>query len=303
MWLHQGGGIYAGSSQSIIANNLIIDNAAVYEGGGIDGASGYINNNTIDGNSGASRGGGIYISGSTCQVRNNIVINSDSGGGIRCGVSPLNLSNNDVWNNNGGNFDCGGYGDTTQLNRNGIPCDDYYNIMDDPDFVSGYHLSNPSCCKNAGDEVTPFIPTFDFDGNPRIKDGFVDMGAYEYQSGAKGGNAKIASSDTNSNNLHLPITTPIEFGLSQSYPNPFNPTAVIEFTIGSEHPSSHITLRVYNITGQLVKTIVDEEKTPGTYTVTWDGRNNSNEEVASGIYFYELKSKNLRETKRMVLIK
>ena len=175
--------------------------------------------------------------------------------------------------------------------------------MEDPDFVDGYHLSNSSPCINAGDNATPFIPSFDFDGNSRIEDGFVDIGAYEYQSGLKGGGAKIVSGDTSNSHVQLPPTTPKTFGLSQNYPNPFNPVAVIEFTIGNDHPGSHITLKIYNIAGQLVKTLVDQEKTPGTYTVTWDGRNNANEEVASGVYFYELKSNNLRESKRMVLIK
>ncbi len=175
--------------------------------------------------------------------------------------------------------------------------------MEDPDFVDGYHLSSSSPCINAGDSATPFLPPFDFDGNSRIEGEFVDIGAFEYQGGFKGGNAKIASSDTNSNKLHLPAETPKEFGLSQSYPNPFNPIAVIEFTIGDEQPYSHITLKIYNITGQLVKTLVDEEKASGNYRVTWDGRNNANVEVASGVYFYELKSSNQRKSMRMVLIK
>jgi hypothetical protein len=175
--------------------------------------------------------------------------------------------------------------------------------MVDPDFVNGYHLGSSSPCKNAGDSITPFIPSTDFDGNSRIEGGFVDIGAYEYQSGLKGGGAKIVSGDTSNSKAQLTPTTPKIFGLSQNYPNPFNPVAVIEFTIGSDHPGSHITLKIYNIAGQLVKTLVDEEKTPGTYSVTWDGKNNSNEEVASGVYFYELKSNNLRESKRMVLIK
>lgn len=157
-----------------------------------------------------------------------------------------------------------------------------------------------SACVNAGDNNAPDLSEFDYYGNPRLVD-FVDIGACEYQGRGSGNkNAKLAG---NTNNPVLPTVKPKEFALSQSYPNPFNPTAVIEFTIGNDHPSSHITLRIYNITGQLVKILVDEEKTPGTYTVTWDGRNNSNEEVASGIYFYELKSNNLREAKRMVLIK
>lgn len=142
----------------------------------------------------------------------------------------------------------------------------------------------------------------DFEGNKRVVDDFVDIGAYEYQGGLKGGGGKIVSADTASDNKST-TTAPQEFDLSQSYPNPFNPVAVIQFTVGSEQPSSHITLKIYNITGQLVRTLVDVERTPGNYTVIWDGKNNSGEEVASGIYFYQLNSASFKETKRAVLIK
>ena len=304
-----GGGIAIKDGAPLISNNIIHNNSAINRGGAIYYQDDpIITNNTIDSNSVSSgTGGGIYVGTPySGRIENNIIVNSLSGGGIRGYETTTLISYNDVWNNTDGDF-CPGYpfgiGDTSlDNNRNGTPSDHYYNIRQNPNFENGYHLNSSSPCKNAGDNSAHGLSNFDYEGNPRIEGGFVDIGAYEYQGGLKGGNTKIAS-DTNSNKLHLPAETPKEFGLSQSYPNPFNPVAVIEFTIGSDHPSSHITLRIYNITGQLVKTLVDEEKTPGTYTITWDGRNNSNEEVASGVYFYDLKSDKLRESKRMVLIK
>jgi parallel beta-helix repeat protein len=294
---------YGGSSAPVLANNIVDANSAEHRGGGLYyWGNPVITNNIIDGNAATWSGGGIYVGMSaTGRIENNIIVNSTHGNGISGVDGPEVMSYNDVYDNDSLDFDIiypSGVGNLYWgFNRKDDECDTFFNISQNPYSENGYH------CINAGDNNASGLVSFDFDGNPRIVDEFVDIGAYEYQGGSKGGNAKIASSDTNSNKLHLPAETPKEFGLSQSYPNPFNPTAVIEFTIGSDHPSNHITLKVYNITGQLVKTLVDEEKSLGTYTVTWDGRNNSNEEVASGIYFYELKSNNLKETKRMVLIK
>lgn len=98
------------------------------------------------------------------------------------------MSYNDVWNNTGGNFlyACSGLGDTIWgTNRNGTPCDSFYNIIRDPIFVNpgiDYHLQESSPCVNAGDNYASGLPDFDFDGNPRISGGYVDMGAYEYQT-------------------------------------------------------------------------------------------------------------------------
>jgi hypothetical protein len=317
-----GGGICCDYSSPKILNNLIIGNDATSNakdtsiedgnGGGIEcdnRSRPIIVNNTLDGNYAYRYGGGIDITGhSHAEIYNNIVSNTDQGDGIYVysSTDTALISYNDLWNNFEDDIDGiinSAIGDTAWgNNRNGTPCDSFYNIFRNPEFVYDYHLDSSSACVNAGDNNAPELPEFDYDGNPRVVD-FVDIGACEYQGGGSGNkNAKIAG-NTNSNSPIVPTSTPKEVSLSQSYPNPFNPVAVIEFTIGNEKPYSHITLKIYNITGQLVKTLVDEEKTPGTYKVNWDGKNNSNEEVASGVYFYELKSNNLKESKRMVLIK
>jgi len=124
-------------------------------------------------------------------------------------------------------------------------------------------------------------------------------------------------------------TSKIEsFELSQNYPNPFNPVTNIQFTVGSKHTNavssrqssdisfystipgksadvspSHLALKIYNILGQLVKTLVNEEKPKGNYSVVWDGRDDQGKEVSSGIYFYTLMTDNYRITKKMTLLK
>jgi hypothetical protein len=104
-----------------------------------------------------------------------------------------------------------------------------------------------------------------------------------------------------------PGLMPGSFTLSQNYPNPFNPTTTIPFTVyGSKfivHRPIHTTLNIYNIRGQLVKTLVDEEKLPGDYSVIWNGQDNDDKAVSSGIYFYQIRSDNSTITKKMVLLR
>ncbi len=93
---------------------------------------------------------------------------------------------------------------------------------------------------------------------------------------------------------------PSDFSLSQNYPNPFNPETYIDFTIPNE---AEVSLRIYNVKGQLVKTLVQERMSPGNHTIRWDGRNESGEKVSSGVYFYRLTLGEKSIIKKMVLLK
>jgi hypothetical protein len=101
------------------------------------------------------------------------------------------------------------------------------------------------------------------------------------------------------------VSLPNSFDLAQNYPNPFNPTTTIQFRVGSLEFGEpiHTTLKIYNILGRLVRTLIDEEKLPGNYSVVWDGKDNSNKEVTSGIYLYQLKTIDYTNTRKMVLLR
>jgi hypothetical protein len=99
---------------------------------------------------------------------------------------------------------------------------------------------------------------------------------------------------------HDGSTLPKEFELGQNYPNPFNPATVIEFALPT---ASNVSLAVYNILGQKVKTLVDGELDAGYKSVTWNGTTDSGSPAASGIYFYKLKAKNFESTKKLMLLK
>jgi len=99
---------------------------------------------------------------------------------------------------------------------------------------------------------------------------------------------------------------PVDFRLAQNYPNPFNPSTTIEFEITANHECELMVktnLRIYNVLGRSIKTLVNETKTPGVYQVVWDGTDENGDRVSSGVYFYQLKAGDFKETKKMVLMK
>ncbi|MCB0263305.1 MAG: T9SS type A sorting domain-containing protein [Calditrichaeota bacterium] len=93
---------------------------------------------------------------------------------------------------------------------------------------------------------------------------------------------------------------PTGFSLDQNYPNPFNPQTNIRYRI-AEH--SFVKLSIYNILGDLVKSLVSETQAPGEKVILWDGTNQSGAAVASGFYFYKLSAGDVQQTRRMLLIR
>lgn len=93
---------------------------------------------------------------------------------------------------------------------------------------------------------------------------------------------------------------PSEFELSQNYPNPFNPTTTINFSIAN---SASIKLVIYNILGQRIKSLINEQLNAGNYKVVWNGTDDSGRSVVSGNYILSLETDSFRSTKKMVLLK
>jgi parallel beta-helix repeat protein len=94
---------------------------------------------------------------------------------------------------------------------------------------------------------------------------------------------------------------PAHFELSQNYPNPFNPATTITYQLPNDGVDVHIT--IYNILGQVVKTLVNEQKNAGVYSVVWDGKNDEGIAVTSGVYIYQLKSGNFMQSKKLMMLK
>jgi len=102
-------------------------------------------------------------------------------------------------------------------------------------------------------------------------------------------------------------THPISFSLCQNYPNPFNPSTAIRFTVHQQRKTRNdlisTSLKIFNIRGQLVRTLMDEPKNPGDYVAIWDGTDRKDNPVSSGVYFYQLKVGERKITKKMLKLK
>jgi hypothetical protein len=93
---------------------------------------------------------------------------------------------------------------------------------------------------------------------------------------------------------------PTGFSVSQNYPNPFNPATEFLFDLPR---ASRVTIEVFNILGQRVKTLVDEKMAAGSHVVDWDGEDEKGAHVSSGVYFYRMRAGEFSEIKKMVLLK
>jgi hypothetical protein len=97
-------------------------------------------------------------------------------------------------------------------------------------------------------------------------------------------------------NTTLPKTTQL-YG---NYPNPFNPTTTLKYDLAK---SGHVSLVIYNMLGQKIRTLIDANKAAGYHTIQWDGSNDAGVKVSSGIYLYTFKADGYNQTKKMILIK
>ncbi len=93
---------------------------------------------------------------------------------------------------------------------------------------------------------------------------------------------------------------PAEFTLEQNYPNPFNPGTLIEFSLSK---AAAVTLTIYNTLGQKVTTLVDKKLSAGSFRVDWNGRNAAGNNVASGIYYYQLRAGDFSASRKMILMR
>ena len=126
---------------------------------------------------------------------------------------------------------------------------------------------------------------------------FVEAFSNEYQPYWYG--ALVQKYNGTSVNVR-PGGLPATFALAQNYPNPFNPITKIQFDIPER---THVNLTVFNVLGQKVTTLVDEELAPQSYEAEWNGLSDGGNKVASGIYFYRLTAGDNVQTKKMMMLK
>lgn len=105
---------------------------------------------------------------------------------------------------------------------------------------------------------------------------------------------------TNSQKSHPADVAAMGYNLWRNFPNPFNPHTQIRYDIGKP---GFVELKIVNVLGQDIRTLVNEEKAAGSFDIFWDGKNDAGLQVPAGLYFYRLKSANFSETRKMLLVK
>jgi len=93
---------------------------------------------------------------------------------------------------------------------------------------------------------------------------------------------------------------PTVFHLGQNYPNPFNPTTTMLFSLPRK---SHVKLDIYNMRGQKVRALLNEERPAGFYEARWNGRDDNGVQVSSGVYLYRIKADGFFQTRKMIFMK
>jgi hypothetical protein len=122
-------------------------------------------------------------------------------------------------------------------------------------------------------------------------DDVVENGTYDYRLKQ----IDFDGSFEYSNIVEVQVIQPFEFSLEQNYPNPFNPSTKIKYSIPQ---ISQVQIKVFDVLGNELKTIVNEEKSTGTYEITLHAEN-----LPSGVYFYQLRAGEFVQTKKMLLLK
>ncbi len=104
--------------------------------------------------------------------------------------------------------------------------------------------------------------------------------------------------------ISIEVNPPRSFSLYQNYPNPFNPETVIRYQIPKlSQAMLPVELKIYNLLGDEVKTLVQNDQDPGFYSIEWDGKNNQGKKVTAGTYIYRLKAGEFIKTKKMLLLR
>ena len=295
------GGIYVGCNNLYAENLLIQGNYAAFAGGiSFYQSSGNISNALISGNS-ADNAGAVNVYNSNLNFANvNIIYNSNwsENYNIKCMDSFLNFTNSILNSNNqnlllySGNLSpsttnfqyCNIIGgpETINTNQNGVINWLEGNIDEDPIFLqngeSPYQLTELSPCIDSGipDTLGLFLPPWDLLHHERVWDGdgngstIIDMGCYEFGADSVG-----------VNNHEIPIVD----HKMRNYPNPFNPTTTIEFSIQND---SQVKLSIFNIKGQKIKTIANKDFSKGSHSIYWNGDDENRKSVSSGVYYYKL---------------
>ncbi|MBK9403031.1 MAG: T9SS type A sorting domain-containing protein [Ignavibacteria bacterium] len=318
-----GGGLRIGDCFCRLYNNIISNNTARYGAGVVlNYAGGEYKNNVIFKNSGSvdyGAGTSIWLNSNYSRPRiieNNTIVSNTAINGTPgifgfSGTSAI-IRNNIIWNNTSPT--------NTQISGNGFTVR-YCNVQNgyagagninlDPQFDStNYYIKITSPCVDKGDSSLEYNDPADPNNPSNAK--WPARGGLRNDMGAYGGqhSSVIANTIVGIGNGSVQGNIPDNFYLRQNFPNPFNPVTNIEFGISNlparnnsswenyNSDGEFVSLKVFDVLGKEVVTLVNEKLSPGIYKSGFNGSN-----LSSGIYFYKLEGENFILTKQMILLK
>jgi hypothetical protein len=309
-----GGAIRCGDGNPDIANNVIINNSALYGGGIVLNYTGAtVRNNIIYDNAAGDAyggGGGLWIleNGTYPKIieNNTIVYNSPgqwaAGGGIRLWFADATLRNDILWANEIGQiFQTGGAVSITYSNIQGGYTGEG-NIDADPLFLPwNFYLSATSPCVDAGDTSAIYNDPEDI-----LNPGYAEWpseGLLRNDMGAYGGPGRTFLPDVPMAIQENPNTSlPKEQIILENYPNPFQYSTHIRYLIPDNH--RNITLKIYDITGRQVRDLTDQLSVAGHQaSVIWDGMDDQNREVSPAVYVYSIETDQDNQSRKMILLR
>ena len=159
--------------------------------------------------------------------------------------------------------------------------------------IDGYHVYRRRASEAAEARITrDLIPV----GARRYVDETVAAGVQYYYS--------LAAVRPDGSEIRSPMTSvrtmPLGVALYQNHPNPFNPTTTIRFTLPE---AQHVAVGIFNARGEHVIELVNEIRSEGDHEVIWNGRDVAGRLVGSGVYFYQLRTSDATQTRKMILLK
>ncbi|MCF8240819.1 MAG: T9SS type A sorting domain-containing protein, partial [Melioribacteraceae bacterium] len=155
--------------------------------------------------------------------------------------------------------------------------------------------------------VFPHTTSFDwtqFYVDVPVQEGAVSMSVRLHPLGRFQGTVYMDALEIKKNNDVTDIKNkeflPKDYSLFQNYPNPFNPSTIISYALPE---NSFVTIKVYDMLGREVITLVNDEKSPGIHSVTWNAENRYGSKVASGTYIYTIKTEKFYQAKKLIMLK
>ena len=309
-----GGGVCTGNGITTIDRCVISGNSANYGGGIVTRSDSLrLTRSFIGGNSATASGGGIYHRDGEAIIDGCIISgNSSSGpaGGLFCDwdrfdASTVRLTNCTLYGNTASTEGGGVFNDYRSYSKVTLEVLNCIVWGNAPESISGTTDVDYSCVEGGW-----FGGTGNTSANPLMAD--PARGDHSLRTGSPcidAGDPSLTDpdgsrSDIGASSYDGPVSVAtgraLAFDLRQNLPNPFNPVTTIPYAIAEAGP---VTLSVYNLQGQLVRTLVQEIAQPGEYAAVWDGRDVAGRAAASGVYLYRLVAPEGVRTMRMTLVR